>query len=157
MKFKLTTISAVAIAFVSLLPASVWADNHSTIVGEGMSSTTSSSMKKGKTGHIVHSITQDFWRYSKAPEGWPGAAVGTCHQTILLSPENTPINIRVTCESVDGDGDASVWSGVVDPATGKGKGQLLAGTGKYANGIGDISFATVIQIDENNSVYGFSN
>ena len=45
----------------------------------------------------------------------------------------------------------------VDPATGKGKGQLLAGTGKYANGIGDISFATVFQIDENNSVYGFSN
>jgi hypothetical protein len=114
-------------------------------------------MKKGKTGHIVHSITQDFWRYSKAPKGWPGAAVGTCHQTILLSPENTPINIRVTCESVDGDGDASVWSGVVDPATGKGKGKLLAGTGKYANGIGDITFATVIQIDENNSVYGFSN
>ena len=122
-----------------------------------MSSTSSSSMKKGKTGHIVHSITQDFWRYSKAPKGWPGAAVGTCHQTILLSPENTPINIRVTCESVDGDGDASVWSGVVDPATGKGKGKLLAGTGKYANGIGDITFATVIQIDENNSVYGFSN
>ena len=68
MKFKLTIIRAVAITFVGLLPPSVWAGDHSTVVGEGMSSTTSSSMKKGKTGHILHSITQDFWRYSKAPE-----------------------------------------------------------------------------------------
>ena len=60
MKFKLTIISAAAIAFVSLLPASAWAGGHSTVVGEGMSSTTSSSMMQGKTGHIVHSITQDF-------------------------------------------------------------------------------------------------
>ena len=114
-------------------------------------------MLQGKTGHVVHNIAKDFWRYTKAPAGWPGAAVGTCHQTILLSAENIPIHIRVTCESVDGDGDASVWAGEVDPATGKGKGQLLAGTGKYSKGIGEISFSTVVQIDENHSVYRFSN
>ena len=86
MKLTLTMISAVALALVSFLPASALASGHSKVLGEGMSSTTSSSMMQGKTGHIVHSITQDFWRYSKAPKGWPGAAVGTCHQTILLSP-----------------------------------------------------------------------
>ena len=157
MKLTLTMISARALALVSFLPASALASGHSKVLGEGMSSTTSSSMMQGKTGHVVHNIAKDFWRYTKAPAGWPGAAVGTCHQTILLSAENIPIHIRVTCESVDGDGDASVWAGEVDPATGKGKGQLLAGTGKYSKGIGEISFSTVVQIDENHSVYRFSN
>ena len=108
MKLTLTMISAVALALVSFLLASALGSGHSKVLGEGMSSTTSSSMMQGKTGHVVHNIAKDFWRYTKAPAGWPGAAVGTCHQTILLSAENIPIHIRVTCESVDGDGDASV-------------------------------------------------
>ena len=44
----------------------------------------------------------------------------------------------------------------VDPATGEEK-VFLAGTGKYSKGIGEISFSTVVQIDENHSVYRFSN
>ena len=59
MKLTLTMISAVALALVGL-PASALASSHSKVLGEGMSSTTSSSMMQGKTGHVVHNIAKDF-------------------------------------------------------------------------------------------------
>jgi hypothetical protein len=105
----------------------------------------------------MHFVAKDFWDWDPAPEGWPNTQYGTCHQTVLLSTENVPLFIRVTCESVDGEGDAAVWAGSVDPATGEGTGNLMAGTGKYAGVELEINFRTILQIDANHSVYEMKN
>ena len=77
-------------------------------------------------------IAKDFWQYQNAPEGWPTAAMATCHFTILMAVgAQVPSSINGICESVDPDGDASVWVAAIDPSTGFGNGKLTGGTGKY--------------------------
>ena len=70
-------------AAVSLLPATTFADCHNGH-GQGFASTVSSTTIEGKSGSITHMISEDIWQYQKAPEGWPTAAMATCHYTILM-------------------------------------------------------------------------
>ena len=73
----LTTIILAASGSVAL------ADGHYN--GQGFSSTVSSTTIEGKSGSIVHVVAEDFWQYQKAPEGWPTAAMATCHYTIMMA------------------------------------------------------------------------
>ena len=103
-------------AAVSLLPATAFADGHNGH-GQGFSSTVSSTTMEGKSGSITHMISEDIWQYQKAPEGWPKAATATCHYTILMEAgQQAPSSINGVCESVDPDGDASVWVAAIDTA-----------------------------------------
>ncbi|MDB2469602.1 hypothetical protein N9X39_06030 [Alphaproteobacteria bacterium] len=90
-------------------------------------------------------IAEDFWQYQNAPEGWPTAAMATCHFTMLMAAgEQAPSSINGICESVDPDGDASVWVAAIDPSTGKYKGVKALPT-----------FQTTFQIDATHSIYNF--
>ena len=66
-----TIIATVAIL---LLPATAFADGHNGH-GQGFSSTVSSTTIEGKSGSIIHMVSEDIWHYQKAPEGWPTAAM----------------------------------------------------------------------------------
>ena len=141
-------------AAVSLLPATAFADGHYN--GQGFSSTVSSTTIEGKSGSIVHVVAEDFWQYQKAPEGWPTAAMATCHFTIMMAAgEQSPSSINGICESVDPDGDASVWTAAIDTSTGIGTGSLASGTGKYKGVKALPTFQTTFQIDATHSVYNF--
>ena len=101
-------------------------------------------------------ISEDIWQYQKAPEGWPTAAMATCHYTILMEAgQQAPSSINGVCESVDPDGDASVWLAAIDTSTGMGTGTLTSGTGKYSNTNAKPSFQTTYQIDATHSIYDF--
>ena len=142
-------------AAISILPATAFADGHNGH-GQGFSSTVSSTTIEGKSGSITHMISEDIWQYQKAPEGWPTAAMATCHYTILMEAgQQAPSSINGVCESVDPDGDASVWLAAIDTSTGKGTGNLTSGTGKYSNINLKPSFQTTYQIDATHSIYDF--
>ena len=124
--------------------------------GQGFSSTVSSTTKEGKSGSIIHMVSEDIWHYQKAPEGWPTATMATCHYTILMEAgQQAPSSINGVCESVDPDGDASVWLAAIDTSTGMGTGTLTSGTGKYRNTNPKPSFQTTYQIDATHSIYDF--
>ena len=106
--------------------------------GQGFSTTVSSTTMAGTSGSIIHSIAEDFWNYENAPEGWPTAAMATCHFTIVVP-----------------DGDASVWTAAIDPSTGVGKGNLTSGTGKYTGVEAFPTFQTSFQLDAKHSIYDF--
>jgi hypothetical protein len=131
-----------------------FADGH--YYGQGFSSTVSSTTIEGKSGSIVHVVAEDFWQYQNAPEGWPTAAMATCHYTIMMAAgEQRPSSINGICESVDPDGDASVWTAAIDTSTGIGTGSLASGTGKYKGVKALPTFQTSFQIDATHSVYNF--
>ena len=124
--------------------------------GQGFSTTVSSTTMAGTSGSIIHSIAEDFWNYENAPEGWPTAAMATCHFTIVVpAGQQAPSSINGICESVDPDGDASVWTAAIDPSTGVGKGNLTSGTGKYAGVEAFPTFQTSFQLDAEHSIYDF--
>ena len=130
------------------------ADGHYN--GQGFSSVVSSSTIEGKSGSIVHTIAKDFWQHQNAPDGWPTAAMATCHFTILMAAGGqAPSSINGVCESVDPDGEASVWVAAIDPSTGIGNGNLTSGTGKFKGVKALPTFQTTFQIDAAHSVYDF--
>ena len=87
-------------AAISLLPVTAFAAGHNGH-GQGFSSTVSSTTIEGKSGSITHMISEDIWHYQKAPEGWPTAAMATCHYTILMEAgQQAPSSINGVCESV---------------------------------------------------------
>ena len=82
---------------LSLLPATTFADGHNGH-GQGFASTVSSTTIEGKSGSITHMISEDIWQYQKAPEGWPKAAMATCHYTILMEAgQQAPSSINGVC------------------------------------------------------------
>ena len=84
------------------------------------------------------------------------ATTATCHYTILMEAgQQAPSSINGVCESVDPDGDASVWLAAIDTSTGMGTGTLTSGTGKYRNTNPKPSFQTTYQIDATHSIYDF--
>ena len=124
--------------------------------GQGFSSIVSSTTKEGKSGSIVHMVAEDFWHYQNAPEGWPTAAMATCHYTMLMEAgQQAPSSINGICESVDPDGDASVWLAAIDTSTGIGTGSMTSGTGKYKGAEILPTFQTTFQIDATHSIYDF--
>ena len=138
-----------------LTTAMAYADDTSGS-GKGFSTVKETTKIEGKSGFIVHNTVEDFWHYEKAPKGWPMAVMATCHQTLLFKAgSKAPISIEMVCESIDKDGDASIWRGVVDPKTFVGKGKLVAGTGKYANIEVNPTFQTVYEVDTGHSIYTF--
>ena len=152
MKNKISGILTATILAAS--GSAALADGHYN--GQGFSSVVSSSTIEGKSGSIVHTIAKDFWQYQNAPEGWPTAAMATCHFTILMAVgAQVPSSINGICESVDPDGDASVWVAAIDPSTGFGNGKLTGGTGKYKGVKALPTFKTTFQIDAAHSIYDF--
>ena len=135
-------------------PFAVAEETHGS--GKGFSRIADSKTIEGKSGQIVHNTAVDFWHYENAPKGWPTAVMATCHQSILFKAgSKAPISIQMICESVDSDGDASIWVGKVDPKTGVGQGEMISGTGKYANAKAKPTFQTIYQIDTGHSIYKF--
>ena len=136
-------------------PVAVLAGGHSGD-GKGFSSVVDSVTTEGTTGVIVHNTASDFWYYENAPEGWPTAAMATCHQSILFKAgQQAPAAIQIICDSVDPDGDASLWTGIVDPKTGVGSGKMVAGTGKYADAEASPTFQTIYDMGSGKSIYQF--
>jgi hypothetical protein len=74
---------------------------------------------------------------------------------LMAMGEKAPASINGICESVDPDGDASVWVAVIDPTTGSGNGNLTSGTGKYKGVKALPTFQTTFQIDATHSIYDF--
>ena len=130
------------------------ADGHYN--GQGFSSVVSSKTIEGKSGSIVHMIAKDFWQYQNAPEGWPTAAMATCHFTMLMAEgEQAPSAINGICESGAPDGGASGRGAASDRNTGSGHGNLTSGTGKYKGVKALPTFQTTFQIDAAHSIYDF--
>ena len=150
-----TKINRILIATIFAASGSAaHADGHYN--GQGFSSVVSSSTIEGKSGSIVHMIAEDFWQYQNAPDGWPTAAMATCHFTMLMAAgEQASSSINGICESVDPDGDASVWVAAIDPSTGIGNGNLTSGTGKYKGVKALPTFQTTFQIDAAHSICDF--
>ena len=145
---------AISVIFFAVTSSAALADGHYN--GQGFSSNVSSTTLEGKTGSIIHMINEDFWQYQNAPEGWPTAAMATCHFTMMIAAgEQAPSSINGVCESIDPDGDATVWTASVDPSTGIGKGNLVNGTGKYEGVQAFPTFQTTFQIDAAHSIYDF--
>jgi len=140
---------------LAVVSTSALADSHNGN-GQGFSTITSSTTISGKTGTITHLVTDDIWNYENAPADWPKAAVATCNYTLMIAAgQQAPSSIHVICESIDPDGDASVWTGSVDPSTGIGTGEMTNGTGKYAEVEVNVTFQTTLQIDGTHSVFDF--
>ena len=135
-----------------------WADAHSGWGGKSYSKSLGDTVTPGKTGTLIHSSTSDVWDWSEAPEGWPMAVTATCHQTNVISPENTHLFGRFICESVDGDGDISIWLGTWDGVNNIGTGKILFGTGKYENvKMNDFTIKPVEAISSDTNILAFSN
>ena len=81
MKNSITRI--IAVIFSVVTSSAALADGHYN--GQGFSSNISSTTLEGKTGSIIHMINEDFWQYQNAPEGWPTAAMATCHFTMMIA------------------------------------------------------------------------
>ena len=142
-------------AAIITTPVAVLAGGHSGD-GKGFSSVVDSVTTEGTSGVIVHNTASDFWYYENAPEGWPTAAMATCHQSILFKAgQQAPAAIQIICDSVDPDGDASLWTGIVDPKTGVGSGKMVAGTGKYADAEASPTFQTIYDMGSGKSIYQF--
>ena len=146
---------SLAVCIISMTALIAFADDTKG-EGSGYSTIAESHKIDGKSGYIIHNTAKDFWHYEKAPKGWPTAVMATCHQTIIFKADaKAPSAISMICESVDADGDASIWSGSVDPKTGVGQGKMIFGTGKYEGAKVMPTFQTTYQIDTGHSVYKF--
>ena len=111
------------------------ADGHALWPTIGFQTTTATEMMEGKTGNIMHLTSNDVWDYAQAPDGWPTIVEATCHNTVLMLPNGGVAGGIGVCESIDPDGDASVWYGEISPTFGY-DGKLLAGSGKYEKMVG---------------------
>ena len=152
---KNSIFTLLATMFMVLTGSVALADGHYN--GQGFSTVVSTTTLEGKTGSITHMIANDFWNFGNAPEDWPTATMATCHYTILIEAgQQAPTSINGVCESVDPDGDATVWLASIDPATGIGTGSLTSGTGKYKGTSAEPTFQTTFQIDAGHSVYDFT-
>ena len=66
----------------------------------------------------------------------------TCHNSVLMLPDGSVAGGIGVCESIDPDGDASVWYGEISPTFGY-DGKIVAGTGKYEKLVGAQIAASV--------------
>ena len=111
------------------------ADGHALWPTIGFQTTTATDMMEGTSGNILHVTSTDIWDYAQAPDGWPTIVEATCHNTVLTLPDGSVAGGIGVCESIDPDGDASVWYGEISPTFAY-DGKLLAGSGKYEKMVG---------------------
>ena len=128
---KLSILIAASTIFFGV----AFADGHSLWPAVGFQTPTSTDMMEGKTGNIMHLTSNDVWDYAQAPDGWPKMVTATCHNSVLFLPDGGVAGGVGVCESIDPDGDASVWYGEISPTFGY-DGKLVAGTGKYEKMVG---------------------
>ena len=126
---------SILIAASTIFSGAAFADGHSLWPAVGFQTPTSTDMMEGKTGNIMHLTSNDVWDYAQAPEGWPKMVTATCHNSVLFLPDGGVAGGVGVCESIDPDGDASVWYGEISPTFGY-DGKLVAGTGKYEKMVG---------------------
>jgi len=129
------------------------ADGHELWPTVGFQTPTSTEMMEGTTGNIMHLTSSDVWDYAQAPDGWPTVVTATCHNSVLMLPDGSVGGGIGVCESIDPDGDASVWYGEISPTFGY-DGKLVAGTGKYQKMVG-ATFAGQVtgQLPNGTSIY----
>ena len=146
---RLSVIFAASMIFTG----SAFADGHSLWPTVGFQTPTSTDMMEGKTGNIMHLTSNDVWDYAQAPDGWPTMVTATCHNSVLMLPDGSVAGGIGVCESIDPDGDASVWYGEISPTFGY-DGKLVAGTGKYEKMVG-AQFAGQVtgQMADGTSIY----
>ena len=86
------------------------------------------------------------------PAGWPNVVIAPCyHTTLMAAGQQATSSINGIFGSVDPDGDASVWTGLVHPETGMGSGKIVTGAGKYISTDLNPTLQTTVQIDETHS------
>ena len=73
------------------------------------------------------------------------------HTTLMAAGQQATSSINGIFESVDPDGDASVWTGLVHPETGMGSGKIVTGAGKYISTDLNPTLQTTVQINETHS------
>ena len=73
------------------------------------------------------------------------------HTTLMAAGQHATSSINGIFGSVDPDGDASVWTGLVHPETGMGSGKIVTGAGKYISTDLNPTLKTTVQIDETHS------
>ena len=95
----------------------------------------SSETKTGKSGSITHLISTDIWDNSKAPANIPRVVKATCHNTVVNDSNGAMLGGVGVCESVDGDGDVSLYIGTFG-RDGVYSATLSQGTGKYKDYVG---------------------
>ena len=78
--------------------------------------------------------------------------IATCYYTVLMAAgQQAPSSVNGVCESIDPDGDASVWTVLVHPETAMGSGKIVTGAGKYISTDLNPTLQTTVQIDETHS------
>ena len=107
----------------------------------------------GKTGSITHIKSKDIWDYSKAPEGMPRVVGATCHNSVVTDPSGTVLGGVGVCESVDPNGDVSLYSATFGK-DGVYNAILTHGTGVYAEYIGiKITGSFIGQLPDGSGIY----
>ena len=82
--------------------------------------------------------------------------MATCDKSILFKAgQRAPAAIQIICDGIDPDGHASLWTVVLDHATGVGSGEMIAGTGKYAEAEANLAFQRIYEIGAEKSIYQF--
>jgi hypothetical protein len=145
--------STVFVAALLLSTNVALAHGHGLFPTIGFQTATSTEMMEGTTGSIMHLTSTDIWDYSQAPDGWPTIVEATCHNSVIMLPDGGVAGGIGVCESVDPEGDASVWYGEISPTFGY-DGKLVAGTGKYTKMVG-AEFAGQVtgQLANGSSIY----
>ena len=152
MRFLLITILA------ALIPTMAFANDHTTPgAGYGTAVTVGSKKMEGTSGVLMHQTTNDVWIWEKPLKGFPKATSATCDQFFAFaSGQQQPIGGTFTCQSVDGDGDGLISTGVFQP-DGTALITQIAGTGKWAQHVGSQFIGkTDIQADTSTSVYSWT-
>ena len=147
MRFLLITILA------ALIPTIAFANDHTTPgAGYGTAVTVGSKKMEGTSGVLMHQTTNDVWIWEKPLKGFPKATSATCDQFFAFaSGQQQPIGGTFTCQSVDGDGDGLISTGVFQP-DGTALITQIAGTGKWAQHVGSQFIGkTDIQADTSTS------
>ena len=107
----------------------------------------------GKTGSITHIKSKDIWDYSKAPEGMPRVVGATCHNSVVTDPSGTVLGGVGVCESVDPNGDVSLYSATFGK-DGVYNATLTHGTGVYAEYVGiKITGSFIGQLPDGSGIY----
>ena len=73
------------------------------------------------------------------------------HTTLMAAEQQATSSINGIFGSVDLDGDASVWTGLVHPETAMGSGKKVTGACKYISTDLNPTLQTTVQIDETHS------
>jgi len=142
------------ITVIALSPAMSLAEGHDLFSNKFFSTITSEEMMEGKTGHIHHATNDSLWDWTDAPDGWPKANSAKCHLSNVLSDEKKPLFGVWFCESIDPDGDVSLWSGSWNVAKKISTGHLVGGTGKYANaGPRKCNLKTLVRISDTQKLH----